>query len=84
VYLHPALLARRAAEIARSQGCQIGRDSRGRPFILAAAEPEGPRGQEPEGRLERLIPALYGELIEPPTEPPPAPLVLPGRPVPPR
>jgi hypothetical protein len=39
VYLHPALLARRAAEIAQSQGGRIGRDPCGRPFVLPAGDP---------------------------------------------
>lgn len=39
ILFHPALLARRAAEIAESQGGRIGRDARGRPFVVAGADP---------------------------------------------
>lgn len=36
VYLHPALLARRAGEIARAQHGRIAADARGRPFVVGA------------------------------------------------
>ena len=49
IYLHPTLLARRAAEIARGQGAtRIEWDARGRPF-LRGADPlaESPAAAEP-------------------------------------
>jgi hypothetical protein len=62
IYLHPTLLARRAAEIAQSQGGRIGRDACGRPFVRSAADPlaEAPAPAAPPDpmRFERLIRAL--------------------------
>jgi hypothetical protein len=59
IYLHPALLARRAAEIAESQrGRIIGRDACGRPFVVAGADPlaEAPAAPpEERGRVALLI-----------------------------
>lgn len=39
VYLHPTLVARRAADIARRQPGKLGRDACGRPFVLPSADP---------------------------------------------
>lgn len=67
IYLHPRLLARRAAEIAQSQGGRIARDACGRPFVRGAdpltrqgGRPlaEAPEQQDPgpgPGRVEWLI-----------------------------
>jgi hypothetical protein len=63
VYLHPALLARRAAEIARTQCGKLERDACGRPFVPAAdplAEPPAERRRDPMrfAWLIRVIRAL--------------------------
>jgi hypothetical protein len=39
ILFHPTLLARRAAEIARTQGGKLERDACGRPFVVPAADP---------------------------------------------
>lgn len=62
VFFHPALLARRAAEIAQSQRRdRLEHDAAGRPFVRAAADPlaEIPAAPaEERGRFEWLIRVL--------------------------
>ena len=68
ILFHPALIARRAAEIARSQGtCRLERDACGRPFIRGADPlpeiPAAPRVAPPPPLpwLVRLMYALGRE-----------------------
>lgn len=76
VLLHPHCLARRAAEIAQSQGARIERDAHGRPFIVPSGDPLAPPAApaKPEmdpvrfERLRRALEALAAWL--PPMEEP--------------
>jgi hypothetical protein len=77
ILFHPTMLARHAAEIARSQGGKLERDACGRPFVSPGADPlaEAPpsykhagAGVDPSTGLGRLIWALRALGTRPPSK----------------